>query len=105
MTSGDISGRQSASFCARPPLYFWQVKYMKNLAVAAAAAALLGSGVAAQQPSRRAPARTSAPLKISVAPALSVESQNPLGGQYCTACHSERGQAARLTPAGFAAAG
>ena len=70
---------------------------MKNLAVAAAAAALLGSGVAAQQASRP-PART--PPKPA-APALSVESQNQLVGQYCATCHSERGKAGGLTLAGF----
>jgi len=74
---------------------------MKNLAVAAAAAALLGSGVAAQQTSRPTAARASAPAKIAPAPALSVESQNQLVGQYCATCHSERGKAGGLTLAGF----
>jgi len=71
--------------------------YMKNLAVAAAAAALLGSSVAAQQASR--PAARTAPKPA--APALSVESQNQLVGQYCATCHSERGKAGGLTLAGF----
>ena len=78
---------------------------MKNLAVAAAAAALLGTGVAAEQTSRSSPSRVSAPAKtVAAAPALSVESQNQLVGQYCVTCHSERGKAGGLTLAGFDAA-
>ncbi|HXI29764.1 MAG TPA: DUF1587 domain-containing protein, partial [Vicinamibacterales bacterium] len=81
---------------------------MKNLVVAAAAAALLGSGVSAQQPAKPAaaapsggaPKMASAHLPIG----LAVEAQNQLVGQYCATCHSERGKAGGLTLAGFDAA-
>ncbi|HJZ73945.1 MAG TPA: DUF1592 domain-containing protein [Vicinamibacterales bacterium] len=80
---------------------------MKNLVVAAAAAALLGGAVSAQQPAKPAPAKApGAAPKMATAHAagLSVESQNQLVGQYCATCHSERGKAGGLTLAGFDAA-
>jgi mono/diheme cytochrome c family protein len=85
-----------------------QVKYMKNLVVAAAAASLLSGGLSAQQPPQPTPARAAvAAPKMATAHAssgLSVESQNQLVGQYCASCHSERGKAGGLTLAGFDAA-
>jgi mono/diheme cytochrome c family protein len=81
---------------------------MKNLVVAAAAAALLGSGLSAQQPAKPATPNASASSpKLATAHAttgLPVESQNQLVGQYCATCHSERGKAGGLTLAGFDAA-
>src|SRR5262245_28946600 len=81
---------------------------MKNLVVAAAAATLLGGAVSAQQPAKRAPAKSpvAAPTMAAAraASGLSVESQNQLVGQYCATCHSERGKAGGLTLAGFDAA-
>jgi len=89
---------------------------MKNLVVAAAAAGLFGAGVAAQPAARPtsgqtpaaapklAPARATPQPASRPGPALSVESQNQLVGQYCATCHSERGKAGGLTLAGFDAA-
>ncbi|HKB10305.1 MAG TPA: DUF1592 domain-containing protein, partial [Vicinamibacterales bacterium] len=94
---------------------------MKNLMVAAAAAALLGGTMTAQQaPSTSlgasatpapsgAPgsARAASPNSKAAAPsttALPVDAQNQLVGQYCATCHSERGKAGGLTLAGFDAA-
>jgi mono/diheme cytochrome c family protein len=78
---------------------------MKNLVVAAAAAALLSGGLSAQQTATPAPAKAPAAApKLATAhstAALSVESQNQLVGQYCATCHSERGKAGGLTLAGF----
>src|SRR5262245_49820796 len=102
---------------------------MKNLMVAAAAAALLGGTMTAQQapstslgaspstslgasakpvPSGAAgSARAASPNSKAAAPsttALPVDAQNQLVGQYCATCHSERGKAGGLTLAGFDAA-
>jgi mono/diheme cytochrome c family protein len=85
-----------------------QVKFMKNLVVAAAATALLSGSLSAQQAAK--PARAKAPVaapKMAAAhasSALPVEAQNQLVGQYCATCHSERGKAGGLVLAGFDAA-
>src|SRR5262249_25972607 len=107
MTSRDIHGRQSAYFFRRHPLYSSQVKFMKNLVVAAAAAALLVSGMSAQQAPapKMVAAHPSAPRPTDAtkagAPPLAVDAQNQLVGQYCATCHSERGKAGGLVLAGF----
>jgi cytochrome c553 len=82
---------------------------MKKLAVAAAASALLATGLSA------GPQTSAAPAKIPAAaakPAASIprprtssdEAQNQLVATYCATCHSERGKAGGLTLAGFDAA-
>ncbi|HEV3059780.1 MAG TPA: DUF1592 domain-containing protein [Vicinamibacterales bacterium] len=93
---------------------------MKKLVYTVVAAAVLGAGTTAQQATRphvatsqaSAPATTPA-VKMATAhqspasgvaasPAgLPVESQNQLVGQYCAACHSEKGHAGQLVLAGF----
>src|SRR4029450_13283737 len=95
---------QSAYFFRRLPLYSLQVKYMKNLVVAAAAASLLSGGLSAQQPPQPTPAGARTRATAHASSGLSVESQNQLVGQYCASCHSERGKAGGLTLAGFDAA-
>jgi mono/diheme cytochrome c family protein len=97
---------------------------VKRLAFAAAATALLSAGPAAQQGAKTAvatppasapklatghrstPPRAGASTRVAAgaSPALSVESQNQLVGQYCAGCHSERGKAGGLTLAKFDAA-
>jgi mono/diheme cytochrome c family protein len=83
------------------------VSFPKNLAVAAAAAALLGGSVSARPatPSPGTPTRASGQAaKRAVAPAMPVDAQNQLVAQYCATCHSERGKAGGLVLAGFDAA-
>ncbi|MBW8861085.1 MAG: DUF1592 domain-containing protein [Acidobacteria bacterium] len=81
---------------------------MKNLVVAAAATALLGGGLSAQQAAKPASAKApGAAPKLAAAhasTALPVDAQNQLVGQYCATCHSERGKAGGLVLAGFDAA-
>ena len=80
---------------------------MKNLAVAAAAAALLGGSVSARPAAPAPPTPTKTPgqaAKRAGAPAMPVDAQNRLVGQYCATCHSERGKAGGLVLAGFDAA-
>ncbi|MBW8866058.1 MAG: DUF1592 domain-containing protein [Acidobacteria bacterium] len=84
------------------------MKFMKNLVVAAAATALLGGGLSAQQAAKPASAKApGAAPKLAAAhasTALPVDAQNQLVGQYCATCHSERGKAGGLVLAGFDAA-
>jgi hypothetical protein len=88
---------------------------MKKLAVAAAATALFGAGLAAQQPARPRGAQTpsttpklaaSHPLtKPGTGPAsMAVDAQNKLVAQNCAGCHSEKMKAGQLVLAGFDAA-
>jgi mono/diheme cytochrome c family protein len=76
---------------------------MKTLALAAAAAALLGAGLTAEQAGHQTRSGPGKPV-ASAWPALSPDSQNKLVGQYCATCHSERGKAGGLVLAGFDAA-
>ena len=103
---------------------------MKKLAVAVAAAALMGVGPAAEQAARTSgaqapanapklsPSRSSAQpestaarkpasspaTKSNATSGLSADAQNQLVKQYCAGCHSDRGKAGGLTLAGFDAA-
>jgi hypothetical protein len=88
---------------------------MKKLAVAAAVAALFGSGLSAQQTSRPHNAQTpSTPPKLAAshpstklgtgATSMAVDAQNKLVAQNCASCHSERMKAGQLVLAGFDAA-
>src|SRR3954471_11047558 len=81
---------------------------MKNLVVAAAATALLGGGLSAQQAAKpasaKAPGAAPKPAAAHASTALPVDAQNQLVGQYCATCHSERGKAGGLVLAGFDAA-
>src|SRR5213076_1200501 len=52
--NGDKPGRQSATPGATPPLYFWQVKRMKNLAVAAATLVSVAAGAQTAKPALNA---------------------------------------------------
>jgi hypothetical protein len=80
---------------------------MNNLAVAVAAAALLGGSVSARpaEPAPQTPTKASVQTaKRAATPAMPVDAQNQLVGQYCATCHSERGKAGGLVLAGFDAA-
>ena len=89
---------------------------MKKLAVAAAAMALCGTALSAQQAaqSRHAQTTSAAPKIAASHPAtkptvgasssLSIDAQNKLVAQNCASCHSEKMKAGELVLAGFDAA-
>src|SRR3954470_9210537 len=84
-------------------------KRMQKLVVAATVAALFGSVLSAQQPTKTPPPRASAAvpkLAASHAPstALPIDAQNKLVAQNCATCHSEKMKAGELVLAGFDAA-
>src|SRR3954470_8533880 len=84
-------------------------KRMQKLVVAATVAALFGSVLSAQQPTKTPPPKASAAvpkLAASHAPstALPIDAQNKLVAQNCASCHSEKMKAGELVLAGFDAA-
>src|SRR5438270_2283017 len=83
---------------------------MRNVAVAVAATAFLGSALFAQSPRPQSGGAAKPAVRMAASHAAakpagpSIESQNQLVAQYCAGCHSERGKAGGLVLAGFDAA-